>query len=324
MPTRPRYEIVPVGGMGNQMFQCLLAATVAELVPDLEVSGYRLESWGLTQRSATTAPKSAPMLRGHVVPIQLLARSLRRGVPIRAVTPACRLEHLPSRCEARDLFRDPAQIDFTAEQVSGYGDDAIVVSIRADEILHGKHPDYLPTPVGLIVDVVRQSGRRPVLVGQIADDAYSNAILANLPDAEVVEHHSPMRDFATLRAARHLLLSVSTFSWLAGWLSDAETIHLPVAGLFHPQQRPDIDLLPSNDPRYRFLEIPPGPYRGAPADVDNLLRRTDRALRNADTISAMRRAARHARLRHLCRNELVLRARIARYRIDNGMARIRS
>jgi len=310
--------------MGNQMFQFLLAATVADLVPGLEVSGYRLEAWGHGTVASPTLPDSAPLLRGHVVPMRLLVRSLQRGVPIRAVTPACRLEHLPPLATARVLFPEPTRINPTTGDITRYGDDAIVVNIRSDEILRGKHPDYLPTPVGLIADVVRRSGRRPVLVGQLADDVYSSAVLAMLPDAEVVAHRSAMHDFATLRSARHLLLSVSTFSWLAGWLSNAETIHLPVAGLLHPHQRPDLDLLPVDDTRYRFVEVPPARYGGSDDDIDHLIRRGDHRFRSADDIGAMRRAARRARAHHLWRNDAVLRARIARYRIATTLTRVAS
>ena len=52
------------------------------------------------------------------------------------------------------------------------------------------------------------------------------------------------------------MLSVSTFAWLAAWLSKAVQIHLPVCGLFNPMQVPDVDLLPITDPRYTFHLFP--------------------------------------------------------------------
>jgi hypothetical protein len=65
-----------------------------------------------------------------------------------------------------------------------------------------------------------------------------------------------MYDFALMRAARHLVVSVSTFSWLAAWLSHAETITIPLTGFYNPAQRPDVNLLPLDDPRYRFYLFP--------------------------------------------------------------------
>ncbi|WP_210214029.1 hypothetical protein, partial [Mesorhizobium sp. M4B.F.Ca.ET.019.03.1.1] len=51
-----------------------------------------------------------------------------------------------------------------------------------------------------------------------------------------------------------------TFSWLASWLSSAHTIHLPVAGILDPIIRPDIDLLPAGDARYRFHQLDIGDW----------------------------------------------------------------
>ena len=72
--------------------------------------------------------------------------------------------------------------------------------------------------------------------------------------------------------------SVSTFSWLAAWLSEARRIVLPVSGLFHPVQSPDIDLLPLADPRYSFVlfpinySVPVAQYRAAHAALGGLWR----------------------------------------------------
>ena len=51
-------------------------------------------------------------------------------------------------------------------------------------------------------------------------------------------------------------MPISTFAWMAAWLSNASTIFLPVYGLFNPNQFPDHDLLPLGDRRYRFYEFP--------------------------------------------------------------------
>ena len=59
----------------------------------------------------------------------------------------------------------------------------------------------------------------------------------------------------TLRNAAHVVLSVSSYAWLATWLSEkAKTIHLPVAGLFSPLNR-ETFLLPIGDPRYEFYKL---------------------------------------------------------------------
>jgi hypothetical protein len=51
-------------------------------------------------------------------------------------------------------------------------------------------------------------------------------------------------------------LSVSTFSWLAAWLSHASTIFMPLTGFYNPFQDRDVDLVPLDDSRYKFDLFP--------------------------------------------------------------------
>jgi hypothetical protein len=76
-----------------------------------------------------------------------------------------------------------------------------------------------------------------------------------------------MQDFDMIRQARHVLVSVSTFSWLAAWLGDAETIHLPLTGFFNPAHMRHINLAPVDDRRYRFYLFP---FTEAVAEVEAL------------------------------------------------------
>ncbi|MCC6736670.1 MAG: hypothetical protein IT534_11175 [Bauldia sp.] len=69
-----------------------------------------------------------------------------------------------------------------------------------------------------------------------------------------------------------MAVAVSTFSWLATWLSPrAETIALPVAGLFHPAARPDIDLLPIDDQRYRLYWSEVRTWGATPEELRRLI-----------------------------------------------------
>ena len=55
---------------------------------------------------------------------------------------------------------------------------------------------------------------------------------------------------------KNIVVAISTFSWLAAWLSRAETIILPLSGFFNPAHHREIDLLPVDDIRYRFFLFP--------------------------------------------------------------------
>jgi len=71
----------------------------------------------------------------------------------------------------------------------------------------------------------------------------------------------PIEDFQTMRGAKHVALAVSSFSWLAAWLSGrVQVIHMPLAGLFNPVQRSDIDLVPRGDSRWRCHRFTAGHF----------------------------------------------------------------
>ena len=291
------------------MLQYLLAMRTRRDVPGLEVSGYHLPEWGLVAESDASVPPTAPLLRGHVVPGALVRRLLRAGVPLRAVTPGCRMENLPDIDACRAAFRPAEPV-----ALPGFGIGDLVVSVRAAEVLAGKHPDYFPTPIGLVADVVAATGLAPVFLGQVADDPYTAELRRRFPGAGFVPSAGPLADFEALRSAHHLLPAPSTFSWLAAWLSDATVVHQPVAAQFHPRQRPDIDLLPTGDRRYRFYEVAPRRYTASPDDLRFVLEGSGRPL-DAAAVERLRRRVAPRVVAWRARNAALLTARTVRFAV---------
>jgi hypothetical protein len=67
-----------------------------------------------------------------------------------------------------------------------------------------------------------------------------------------------VEDFELLRRSHTKILSISTFSWLAGWLgTGGSNVIMPVAGLFNPEACPDHNFLPVDDGRYAFRQFSP-------------------------------------------------------------------
>jgi hypothetical protein len=250
------------GHLGNRMFEAMLAHSLAERIPGLVVSGPPMPEWGL-RTARHPLPARHVKIGGHRVDVARLAYLLRDGIVdgIESVALGCRMELLPPRATAARLF--PAGL----APGTRVGDDTLLISIRGAEILGPRHPAYRPLPLAFYERLVAETGKRPAFVGQIAEDPYSQALRARFPGALILPSRGPMEDFATLRRARHLVCSTSTFAWLACWLSEAGTIHLPVAGLYHPTLRPEIDLLPVADPRYRFHLFPPEPWGGTEVEL---------------------------------------------------------
>lgn len=146
------------------------------------------------------------------------------------------------------------RINFHSDEIAKFFGDKLVISIRGDEILKGVHRNYLPVPISFIRKIIDATSLMPVFVGQFGNDYYSRALKKNFPEACFYKSEGYLDDFIAIRSAKEILLSISTFSWLAAWLSDAEKIHFPIMGLYNPLARPDIDMLPFKDSRYHFYD----------------------------------------------------------------------
>ena len=68
---------------------------------------------------------------------------------------------------------------------------------------------------------------------------------------------SVLKDFEFIRRASKVVLSMSTFSWWAAWLSDATRIYFPEIGLFHPTLPKEGRYLEvDDDDRYIKIRLP--------------------------------------------------------------------
>ena len=167
-----------------------------------------------------------------------------------------RLElNLYSSCIAN--FMDPqAYRDCFQSAGEGYNSDYLVINIRGNEILNAVHPHYTVLPPEFYEEIISSTGLRPIFMGQVGGDSrYITRLRARFSNASFIESQGPIRDFTTLRRSKNIVLSISTFSWLAGWLSDADRIHMPLSGFFNPLQYPDVDLIAKDD-RFSYYLFP--------------------------------------------------------------------
>jgi len=135
----------------------------------------------------------------------------------------------------------------------GYDKHHIVINVRGAEISKGVHKNYLPIPLNFYHKIINETGLKPVFIGQLGDDKYSDSLKKEFPDALYPKFTCWEDDFNAIRTSVNIIPAVSTFSWLACWLSEtAENIYFPIMGLYHPLARPDIDMLPIDDDRYHF------------------------------------------------------------------------
>lgn len=245
----PEIRVFHRGRLANKMFQAMVALELKRRVPDASITGLDLPEWGLVT-APTVNTSSSLVLRGHRLNLDGAAWLLNSGV-ISAITVSCwgqRLDQLGPPSRYRKVFKPRT----TGEVIK---DDQLLIHIRAEDILTGWHSRYFPQPFSFYQYVIDRSGLEPVFMGQLEDSSYSRLLKRRFPNAKFLPLAAPLEDFETLRGARHIALSISSFSWLASWLSEnAETIHIPIAGLFNPVESGTM-LLSPRDQRYRFYQV---------------------------------------------------------------------
>lgn len=136
------------------------------------------------------------------------------------------------------------------------GEEDIVISIRGGDILKAIHPHYTMLPPEFYEFLIKKTGKRPIFYGQLDDSPYLDELRQRFPTAKFIASRGVAEDFDFLRKSQYIVPSLSTFSWLAAWLSKAKKIYMPVAGIFSPAQHPSSMLLPINDDRYEFYTFP--------------------------------------------------------------------
>jgi hypothetical protein len=179
-------------------------------------------------------------------------RDLRSGAFLRLEI-ACYAQHLSNLLPVeayRAFFPD------TVAGVRGAGPRQPLINIRGGDILRDAPADYTLLPIEFYAETIRETGLEPVFMGQTEPNPYMDKLRRVFPTAAILPSQGPVRDFAMMRRSRNILVSVSTFSWLAAWLSHAERIILPLSGFYNPVQSPEMDFLPLDDPRYEFHLFP--------------------------------------------------------------------
>jgi hypothetical protein len=295
--SAPR-RVVRIGALGdfaNRMIQHMVANSMVDGIDGARIQGQGLPHWHIEHDPPDDAPPDL-VLEGQLVNLEAARAVLSRpeGGVVQLQAYGQQFGSFPHAEAARRMFRVPD----SHSAVEGFGSDRLVINIRGKEVLDAVHPHYTLNPVAFIVELVHRTGLRPVFLGQIGIGPYFDDLRAAFPSADFVASRDPMTDFTVIRRSRNILVPVSTFSWLAAWLSDADRVHLPVCGLFNPMQIPDIDLLPLADERYAFHLFPityavlPHEVRAAHAAMEGLWREVPPDFLDAVRSSAPRVARR--------------------------------
>jgi hypothetical protein len=249
----PVFHLEPVGQLANQMIEYMVALKFADMVRDCRISNITIPAWGISHPPIESPGPVATERREQRINLPAFA-DLVWSEQIGRVE-WCgygqRMENFLPPSRYQSVFVSPFSMPM------GYGPDYLVCPVRAADILDGPAPDYALTPVEFYLDIVKQTGLTPVFIGQTHPNRYMDRISAAFPNAIFREpQDNVLIDFETIRQSKNLVIGVSTYSWLAAWLSQADNIYLTVSGLYNPMQKTDVDLLPFGDPRYKFFLFP--------------------------------------------------------------------
>ena len=164
-----------------------------------------------------------------------------------------RVEYLPELNKCREYF--PVDQWILSEEHRNILKDCILCPVRAAEILKPIHPHYTLIPPQYYKEIQEESGKGIAFCGQIGSDAYSQALKGAVPNAIIIDKVSPYYDFQLCMQANQIILPISTFAWMAAYLSYAERIYMPLAGIFNKKQYKEPSFVDEGDPRYIYDEF---------------------------------------------------------------------
>ncbi len=241
-----------MGNMANYMIQVMAALAIKSHVPDAVIVAEGMPDWNVhfieqDDPSLPTLTVDTQKLDVRRLAGLLLSREVQR---LDLMSYAQNMDNFLSRAFYQDFF-DGSHIEAT-----GYPATHLVINVRGGEILDAIHPFYTVLPNAFYAELIERTKLIPVFMGQIADNPYSDALRKDFPEATFVQSLGPLRDFETIRRSKNVVCAVSTFSWLAAWLSNADQVHLPLSGLLNNFQVGEIDLVPLGDTRFKLHLFP--------------------------------------------------------------------
>ena len=258
--TRAEHPVIHVntlnGNLANRMLQYMAALRLQAQVPSSVLSNIQLAEWRIE------APVISPVQSDVVIRVNatnqfdmaVLSEKLRRREAdfVMIEDYVQNIMFFPDPEPFRRVFvPDPGQL----HDLPRFTRDELVINVRAAEVLDGiLH--YPLVPIGFYRQVVQSTGLRPVIMGQVEPSFYCEELIDAFPQARIIPSQGAIRDFEMIRSAHNIVPSVSSFSWLAAYLSHASVIHLPVTGFYNPALVRNVDLLPLHDPRFRYYLFP--------------------------------------------------------------------
>ena len=273
--------IRPLGYLANQMFEYMFAKTLEKRIKR-PVRYIKYDSvmcddrptiwpnefprWGLSFPKGEFTSDKTETIRGNLVDYDGLVRRINDGKIDNLIISGtfCNLKYYDAPEAYRDMFIPPVE---DQKHIREIDDKHLLIHVRGGDIIEGAHKDYFPLPFNYYHMLIEKTGLIPVFMGQIGKDKYSEALKQEFKQCEFLSGGTVVGDFETVRRAKHVATSISSFAWLSSWLSSSlQSIHFPLGGIMSPFQRPDMDFVPRNDPRYHFYKFDIWKFKAGESD----------------------------------------------------------
>lgn len=238
-------NIHPKGRLGNLMFQYALSRIIAEdkdYATDMELP---FENAKIL--SGKHVSKPVEKLTGHDVGLKGLLRdkSHRRIF----------LQGFFQRVEYYEPYQDKIKEWFKIkENYRKPGDKDLVVHVRGGDLYNkGGNAQHTPLPYNHYKQIIETvSYENLFIVTERPNDLVVQKIHKE-HKSEIISQNV-LQDYYFMLHAKHLVLSVCTIAWWAGWLGEA-TVHFPLTGFWHPHSvRDEINLRVYSN-RYIYYDL---------------------------------------------------------------------
>lgn len=259
----PVCHIVTQGRLGNQLIQWFVALKLQSQVPGCLISNINFPIWNIEHKNIPSAGRVLHQTDEYLIEMQKATEALLCGEFDRVELSGFmqRIEYFLPAEHYKSLLGRPAS------DIPSFGRKYLLINVRGAEIVRPIAPHYTLVPTGFYHRLLDETGLHPIFMGQLEKNPYSDRLREEFPGATFISSKGADIDFEIIRSASNIVPSVSTFSWAAAWLSDAERIFFPVTGFYNPMQESRIDLLPVDDDRYRFYLFPVN-YATEPTDIE--------------------------------------------------------
>jgi hypothetical protein len=279
--------IKPYGRTGNNIIQHMLAIYLKASVPDLRIcctDPTFLKDFEITfdpLPQTTNNGEVSVSIKDNRVNFDQLIKKIKQTPSIRVFIDYCTFDatrYLTVIDQLRLLYGGHSHVE-------GYNSQYIVIHVRLGDILTGTsiHQNMPIIPISFYQWIISQTHLLPVFIGELGDDVVSKKLRQVFPQAIFPPKRELIDDFECMRKSSHLLVAVSTFSFLAGFLaSDQTQVYVSLYGLYNHRDRPDCHFF-INHPRYHYYRFPSIKWNASPQQLSEVI--SDRSVEYSQLVN---------------------------------------